>query len=135
MGPNLPRAHYGPKLGPPWAKMGNTYICIAKTSQHKNVYIYLCIYIHISVWPCRVSLVRTARSNIATLRTPRSTRQLFAAEWSWRSPSKLGYHGAQIGPPVDLLAFQTTTININTNNRFLLPRGGLTVLVFYSKLY
>ena len=25
------------------------------------------------------------------------------------------------------IGFQTTTINININNRFLLPRGGLTV--------
>ena len=30
---------------------------------------------------------------------------------------------AYLGP----IGFQTTTISINTNNRFLLPRGGLTV--------
>ncbi len=49
MGPSLPRAHYGPKLRPPWAMMGHTYICIAKTSQHKNVYIYACIYLDIYI--------------------------------------------------------------------------------------
>ena len=31
-----------------------------------------------------------------------------------------------------LIGFQTTTININTNNRFLLPRGGLTVKTYIN---
>ncbi len=35
---------------------------------------------------------------------------------------------AYLGP----IGFQTTTININTNNRFLLPRGGLTVYIYRS---
>ena len=38
---------------------------------------------------------------------------------------------AHLGP----IGFQTTTININTNNRFLLPRGGLTVYIYiYIKI-
>ena len=33
------------------------------------------------------------------------------------------------------IGFQTTTINININNRFLLPRGGLTVYMHIEKYH
>ena len=42
---------------------------------------------------------------------------------------------ASLDPVESPNGFQTTTININTNNRFLLPRGGLTVCIYIiSKL-
>jgi hypothetical protein len=47
-------------------------------------------------------------------------------ELKWASLDPVESLAAYLGP----IGFQTTTININTNNRFLLPRGGLTVCLY-----
>jgi hypothetical protein len=99
-----------------------------KTSPHMNVYIYLCIYIYI--YTC-MAVSRLLGANGPFEQSNVANALLYTSAFRrWMVlviPSKLGYHEAQISSPIDLLAFQTTHININTNNRFLLPRGGLTV--------
>ena len=42
----------------------------------------------------------------------------------------LNWSGPPWIQPNPFAGLQTTTININTNNRFLLPRGGLTVYIY-----